>query len=330
MIIYKTEEAFFFHWHRLVVKLPETQRERKSEARSDPLDREKSGEHIWIAAPAASSCQLLSLAGGEESNGIYTSRQKSRRAPEVLFFHFSPNSINHLAGVSHKVWHNSVQVHVCVCEEVSFKPECEANNPYVQVEWNVISQTLKLAGGERWESTAPLGTSECRLSRKNNLHRRPETFRDGGSGLESTGGVLHNRSKTFKSHSTDSRSNIIIFVFACVHCCFISKSFQLPRSARTNSRCSAKALCNKRSAYRCLSIAEREICWHYCTAVNLFNFIFVRAHSWEQKQGNVWSNSVLTLRTGRRSVDIYLISFFLESFVCAKKVRLSKATPWTI
>lgn len=37
----------------------------------------KSGEHIWIAAPAA-SCQLLSLAGGEESNGIYTSRQKSR------------------------------------------------------------------------------------------------------------------------------------------------------------------------------------------------------------------------------------------------------------
>ena len=97
------------------MKLPETQRERKSEARSDPLDREKSGEHIWIAAPAASSCQLLSLAGGEESNGIYTSRQKSRRAPEVLVFLFSPNSINHLAGVSHKVWHNSVQVHVCVC-----------------------------------------------------------------------------------------------------------------------------------------------------------------------------------------------------------------------
>lgn len=87
MITYKTTEAFYTHtcssdtaWDT---------EGKKSEARSDPLDREKSGEHIWIAALAASSCQLLSLAGGEESNGIYTSRQKSRRAPELFFLFFS-------------------------------------------------------------------------------------------------------------------------------------------------------------------------------------------------------------------------------------------------
>lgn len=62
----------------------------------------KSGEHIWIAALAA-SCQLLSLAGGEESNGIYTSRQKSRGRQRFFSkLNKSPDS------GSHKVWQDYV------------------------------------------------------------------------------------------------------------------------------------------------------------------------------------------------------------------------------
>lgn len=195
--------------------------------------KEKWGEE-WPARPwkkwrthldcSAGRQQLpvIEFSGGWRIQWDLHIEREIKKSARAFFFLFSPNSINHLAGVSHKVWHNSVQVHVCVCEEVSFKPESETNNPYAQVEWNVISQTLRLAGGERWESTAPLGTSECRLSRKNVPRRRPADIQRRRLGLESTGGVLHNRSKTFKSHSTNSRSNIIICVFACVHCCRFS------------------------------------------------------------------------------------------------------------
>lgn len=60
----------------------DTERETKWEGNWRTLPW-KSEEHIWIVALAA-SCQLLSLAGGEKSNGIYTSRQKSRGRQKVF------------------------------------------------------------------------------------------------------------------------------------------------------------------------------------------------------------------------------------------------------
>lgn len=74
MIVYSFPVSFI---HTSKVKLPQTHKEKASQLRSDPLYREKV-ENTFGLPSLPASCQLLSLAGGEESNGIYTSREKSR------------------------------------------------------------------------------------------------------------------------------------------------------------------------------------------------------------------------------------------------------------
>lgn len=138
-----------FNPHASSQTVPGTQRERGWD-REWPTLPWKSGEHIWIAV-LATSCQLLSLAGGEESNGIYTSRQKSRGRQR---FFSKPNKSP--GSDSHGAWQDFVLVRACVCEGEKRKWDLnltDTNTLYVQVECNAVSQALRLQRG-RWKSTA--------------------------------------------------------------------------------------------------------------------------------------------------------------------------------